>query len=307
MITTIDEAKSVATSLGRCTLLPDGIRNSDDAFMIVMTGAELGLGPMASIRNLHIIKGKVTMSAELMLARLLAQDVTSEWVTATNEEAELLLTRPDSKPHRETFTMADARRAQLVKSGGNWDKYPKAMLRARCISAAARAYAPDLMAGGGVYTPDELEVIDVEEQPRQLSAVQEDVRADNPAAFDAAMVEADSQKAAAEFWYEGQRVELDRMAAIGKALASAKPGDDEARDAHLGEVASLHEDLSAWIRAHAFDYRSHNNAAGKGALSKARGRLMHAATACGVVGEMNDMIRAAAQAIEDDNENGESE
>jgi hypothetical protein len=53
-----------------------------------------------------------------------------------------------------TFTIQDAKQAQLVVAGGNWAKYPAAMLRARCISAVARMAFPESIAG--MYSPGEL-------------------------------------------------------------------------------------------------------------------------------------------------------
>ena len=49
--------------------------------------------------------------------------------------------------------MADAVTAGLA-GGDNWRKHPKAMLRARALSAIARLVYPDLLLG--VYDPDEL-------------------------------------------------------------------------------------------------------------------------------------------------------
>ena len=49
--------------------------------------------------------------------------------------------------------MDDAKRAGLVKKDG-WQFYPKAMLRARAITAGLRAVAPDIIAG--IYDPEEL-------------------------------------------------------------------------------------------------------------------------------------------------------
>jgi hypothetical protein len=52
-----------------------------------------------------------------------------------------------------TYTMADAQRAGLAGKD-NWKKHPRAMLRARAITEAARAIFPDTCVG--LYDPDEL-------------------------------------------------------------------------------------------------------------------------------------------------------
>ena len=62
------------------------------------------------------------------------------------------MSRQGHSPATFRFSLEDAARAKLA--GDNWQKYPAAMLRARVITAAARAYAPDVL--DGVYDPDEL-------------------------------------------------------------------------------------------------------------------------------------------------------
>jgi len=55
-----------------------------------------------------------------------------------------------------SFTIEQAQRAG-VTGKDNWKKYPEAMLRARCISALARAVYPDVVLG--IYETDELEPV----------------------------------------------------------------------------------------------------------------------------------------------------
>ncbi len=62
------------------------------------------------------------------------------------------------------FTMDDAKRAQLIKAGSGWTKYPKAMLFARAISQGIRCFAPGCFTMP-VYCPGELD------QSRELEGV----------------------------------------------------------------------------------------------------------------------------------------
>lgn len=120
---------------------------------VILTGLELGIGPMEAMRSIYMVEGKPTMSAEMMLARALRAGIRCRWVHTDAQRAELEVTR-DGHAQRMAFSMEDAARAGLAGKG-NWKSYPAAMLRARCTSAAMRAFCPDVL-GSGVYTPEEL-------------------------------------------------------------------------------------------------------------------------------------------------------
>jgi len=56
-----------------------------------------------------------------------------------------------------SFSMEDAKRADLLKPDSGWMKFPRAMLFSRAISQGARIYCPDAI--GGVYTDEEIRSI----------------------------------------------------------------------------------------------------------------------------------------------------
>jgi len=121
----------------------------------ILTGAELGIAPMQSLRGIHVIEGRPTLSADLMLALAIRAGVRAQWLETTPDVARLRLERDGFEAHDHTFSMADAKRAGLARRQ-NWGRYPAAMLRARCLSAALRAWCPDVL-GGGVYVEGEIE------------------------------------------------------------------------------------------------------------------------------------------------------
>ena len=121
----------------------------------VMTGLELGMAPMEALRSLHIVEGRPTMAADVMLARAIRAGIRHTWEHSDAREARLRLERPGFAPYTQRWTLDDARAAGLVGKG-NWSKYAAAMLRARCISAAMRAYCPDVL-GSAVYVHGEIE------------------------------------------------------------------------------------------------------------------------------------------------------
>lgn len=153
----IEEADKLSKLLAGSALLPDALRGKPgDVLVALITGRELGLSPMQSIRGMHVIKGKAVMSADLMVALVQKHRDTCEWfrmVESTDTKAVYETKRHGHpEPVRLTWTLEQAKNAGLL-TNDNWKKHPAAMLRARCSSALARAVYPDLMMG--VYDPDE--------------------------------------------------------------------------------------------------------------------------------------------------------
>ena len=148
----------LAEALIQSGMMPDHIRNPGAVVATVLSGQELGLGPMASIRTIHMVKGRPVIGADAQLALLHRAGISSRWLETSDTVARLALWRHDPADSAEwSYTIADAKRAGL-EGRDVWRKHTAAMLRARCISSAARGYAPEVLMG--VYTPDEALEID---------------------------------------------------------------------------------------------------------------------------------------------------
>lgn len=138
----------------------------------ILTGQELGIGPMQSLRSVHVIDGRPTIGADLMLALAIRAGVRHQWIESTEQVARLRLTREGFEPHEHTFSIREAQAARLTGKG-NWQKYPAAMLRARCLSAALRAFCPDVL-GSGVYVEGEIDDERGQREPDRLPLSSQD-------------------------------------------------------------------------------------------------------------------------------------
>jgi hypothetical protein len=130
-------------------------KEAAQAAVKIMAGAELGIGPIASMRGIDIIKGEVSLAAGMVAALVRRSGVYDyrvvEW---TNEACEIVFTRkgrPLTPPS--IFTLQDAERANL--KGDNYRKFPRNMLFARAMTNGARVHCPEVFVGA-VYTQDEL-------------------------------------------------------------------------------------------------------------------------------------------------------
>jgi hypothetical protein len=166
----LTEAKSLAKELSMSALMPAVLRKkSEDIYAIVIAGAELGLAPMQALRGMHIINGKIAMSADLLGALVKSKPaceylmlLESSGAVATYETKR----RGDPKPTTLSFTTDQAKAAGLL-GNPNYQKYPDAMLRARALAAICRAVYPDLCMG--IYDSDsgELDVPTLERSDAQ--------------------------------------------------------------------------------------------------------------------------------------------
>jgi len=150
---TFDGMLAQADILAKSGLLPQTVRTGAAAAAIMLAGRELGIPPMQSFRTIYVVKGNVSLSAQLMAALIIKAGHAYELVENSNTRCVIKYTRKSGATYTHEFTLEDAKRAGLV-DGDNWRKYPKAMLWSRCMSAGARAFMPDVIMG--MYTPEEL-------------------------------------------------------------------------------------------------------------------------------------------------------
>lgn len=142
-----------AQFLYKSGLVPAGVKSPEAALFIILTGRDLGMSAVQSLRSIHVIQGKIEVSADAQLGLFHGRGGQSKWLTLTNELAVIELHAPWLlAPHRESFSKDDASRAKL--GGDNWSKYPKAMLRSRAITAGLKSIGFDATAG--TYAPGEL-------------------------------------------------------------------------------------------------------------------------------------------------------
>lgn len=148
----------LANMLARSALVPQALRGKpQDITLVCMRGREMGLTTMMSLQNLHAIYGKVGLSADLMRALCQAHPECEgfEVVEASPEKASVQVKKKGwTSTAIVTFTIEDAKRAGLVKPGGNWQSWPEDMCVARATSRAARRYFPAVVAG--LYSVEEL-------------------------------------------------------------------------------------------------------------------------------------------------------
>ena len=152
---------TVAKAFKASGMFPD-LASEAQAFVKIIAGRELGIGPMAAISGLNVIKGRATPSANL-LATLVKTHPAYDYIPRefTAEKARIEFFQNGDSIGVSEFTIEEARQAGL--NGQNWKAYPKAMLFARALSQGVRWFCPDVTAGSPAYVPEEMgAVVDAE-------------------------------------------------------------------------------------------------------------------------------------------------
>lgn len=141
--------------ISRTEFVPKALRGNLPAILAcVSTGREMGIGDMQALRSIHIIDGKPSFSAELMVARVRAAEHSITF-KASADSCTVYGKRGDNGDTGEfEYTLEMAKRAGLLGKD-NWKKYPEAMLWARAVSQLCRMLFADCLAGVS-YTPEEL-------------------------------------------------------------------------------------------------------------------------------------------------------
>lgn len=153
MPSTFEGVLRQAQVLVKSGVLPVEVKTPEAAVAIMLMGRELNIPPMQAFRGIYVVKGKPTLSAQLMGALIFRAGHAYSIDSSTNSECRITFKRKSGETYTHTFTLADAQAAGLSASP-TWKAYPKAMLFSRCMSAGARAFMPDVIAG--MYTPEEL-------------------------------------------------------------------------------------------------------------------------------------------------------
>jgi hypothetical protein len=153
-IQTLQQIGAMAIKTG---FLPSSIKTPEQAIIIALKGKELGIPPFQAFSQISIVQGKPTISAELMLALVYKNVQSAEINFVQSDNTTCIIEARRNNAHkfsRFEFSINDAKNAGLLDKD-NWRKYTAAMLRARGITAMARAIFSDAIAGVS-YTPEEL-------------------------------------------------------------------------------------------------------------------------------------------------------
>lgn len=136
-----------------------GCTKEEQGMVLAMQCLAEGKAPLELAKTYHIIEGKLTMRADAMLGRFLAVGGKAKWTERSDKRVAAIWTY-DGNDIEIAVTIEEMTKNGVAvgKDGrtlkANWQRFPRQMLTARCISEAVRLLCPQIVSG--VYTPEEV-------------------------------------------------------------------------------------------------------------------------------------------------------
>lgn len=151
LISSIDDVRSMAEMMAKTGVFGG---NAGEAMVKILAGRELGIGPFAAMTNVYMVKGRPSMSANMLAAKVKSSGKYNyRIVEHTDQICKLAWFENGQKIGESSFSLADAKRAGTQ----NLDRFPQNMLFARALSNGVRFHCPDIFFGISMYVPGEIE------------------------------------------------------------------------------------------------------------------------------------------------------
>lgn len=169
----VDEAISLSNTLAKAELVPSHLQGKPgDCLLIVMQAQRWGMDVLSVAQCTSVVRGKLCYEGKLVAAVLYSMGAIEGRLTyefsGEGQQRKIRVTgRPRGSKKDETV---EGSVVQWATDNGNWKKDPDSMLVYRGTRQWARRYAPEALLG--VYTPDEIDDVEIGDAPQKPSAPQ---------------------------------------------------------------------------------------------------------------------------------------
>jgi len=154
---TLTEAMEFSEVLSKSALIPQGYQGKPaNVLVAVQWGMELGLPPLQALQNIAVINGKPSVYGDALLAMVRADTRcrgVNERIEGKGDDRMAICTI--SRMHidgeveeiERTFSVSDAKQANLWGKPGPWKMYTERMMQHRARGNAIRDAFPDVIKG----------------------------------------------------------------------------------------------------------------------------------------------------------------
>jgi len=147
----IADIEKLAEAVARSRMF--GVQTKEQALVLMAISQAEGRHPALAARDYDIISGRPAKKAEAMMRDFLDSGGKVEWHALDDGVADATFTHPAGGKIRILWDTARAAKAGLATKD-MYKKFPRQMLRSRCVSEGVRTVCP--MATSGFYVPEEV-------------------------------------------------------------------------------------------------------------------------------------------------------
>lgn len=155
-----EQSKMVARDFFESGALPKHLANPTQAFVTIVTGAEMGLKPMESIQGLYIINGIITLWGKAVPRQLKKHGYRFKFKNESQEQCTVVVWKgtginepaEDDEQYEETFYFKDAQDSGYtvdnygkLKVGWKPGQNRKLKMRYNVLAALIKTYIPDVL------------------------------------------------------------------------------------------------------------------------------------------------------------------
>ena len=150
-----NDLERMGTMLAKSKLF--GMKTAEEAIALCLVAQAEGKHPATAAQEYHVIQGRPALKADAMLARFQAAGGKVNWLAYTDTEVSGEFSHPQGGKVKIEWNIEMATKLGY-HTKDNWKKFPRAMMRARCISEGVRTVYPGIAVG--IYTPEEVQDFD---------------------------------------------------------------------------------------------------------------------------------------------------
>ena len=154
-LSSLEDAFRFAKAVVSSGLAPRGYDKPEAVLIAIQMGAEVGLPPMAALSSIAVINGRPSLYGDAMPGVVNASGLMESYVQEQIGSADkddwgwkvTVRRKGRTEPVMATFTVAQAKRANLWAKAGPWTQYPDRMLLMRARTFALRDAFNDVLRG----------------------------------------------------------------------------------------------------------------------------------------------------------------
>jgi hypothetical protein len=168
IVRSFDDLARLSTMISKSGLAPQNMNTPEKIGVAIMWGLEIGLSPVQAIQSIAVINNRPCLWGDALPALVLSATVCEYVQEEFKGEGDQMIAVCTSKRKNcpkavtKTFSVADAKRANLWGKAGPWQNYPKRMLQIRARALNFRDNFADVLRG--MQVGEEMEDIAVSAQ-----------------------------------------------------------------------------------------------------------------------------------------------